>query len=243
MHIELRHLTKKFGSTAVLNNISGSMPAGQIVAMIGLNGAGKTTLLRCLAGILAPTRGEILYDGEPFTRGRLDMRRRLVFLPDFPSLYGQMNPLQHVALMFRVFERDFPDVVDQTIGVLRELDMLPLAEVPVNRLSRGQYYKAALAGLLAVRPELWLLDEPFASGLDPQGLSVLKQRARQAAAAGATVIYTTQILEIAEKFCDRLCVIDHGGLRADFSRVELDALPASGPESIESRLQQFRETP
>lgn len=243
VQIELRRLVKTYGPTRALDDVSLTIPAGRIVALIGLNGAGKTTLLRTLAGIVAPTRGEVLYDGERFVRGRLDLRRQLMFLPDFPALYANQDVLQHVALMLRVYERPDVGVEEAILGWLRDLDLLPLADAPVGQLSRGQIYKAALVGLFAVQPRLWLLDEPFASGLDPQGLAVLKQQARAAAAAGATVLYSTQILEIAEKFSDLLCVIDRGRLAATYTRTELDALPAHGPDSLESRLRQFREVP
>ncbi len=241
MQLELHQLTKAYGRARALDGVSLTLPPGRIVAVIGLNGAGKTTLLRCLAGIVAPTRGEMRFDGEVFRRSRLDLRRRLMFLPDFPVLYAHLSTLQHLALMLRIYERDTAGVDEAILAALGELDLLPLAEAPLGTLSRGQAYKAAFAALLAVRPELWLLDEPFASGLDPQGLAVLKQHARAAAAAGATVIYSTQILEIAEKFSDLLCVIDRGKLAATYTREELAALPPTGPDSLEMRLRQFRE--
>ncbi len=241
MRVEIDHLSKKYGALPALDDVSLTIEPGQVVALIGLNGAGKTTLFRCLSGLVAPSRGEVRYDGECFRRARLDLRRRFVLLPDFPLVYSRMSTVGHIALMARVYGRDTGNLENEIIPILGDLDMLALAEIPMGRLSRGQIYKAALAGLLAVKPELWLLDEPFASGLDPQGLSVLKAQARLAARAGATVIYSTQILEVAEKFSDRLCVIDRGKLRADYTRGELDALPAHGPESIEGRLSQFRE--
>jgi ABC-type multidrug transport system ATPase subunit len=241
VHIELSHLTKTYGSTRALDAVTLALPPGRIVALIGLNGAGKTTLLRTLAGITSPTRGDLRYDGTPFVRSRLDLRRRLMFLPDFPVLYASHTVVQHAAMMVRVYERDDDAVEERIVTALRDLDLLPLAHVPIGQLSRGQIYKAAFVGLLAVQPELWLLDEPFASGLDPQGLAMVKQHARAAAAAGGTIVYSTQILEIAEKFADLLCVIDRGKLAATYSRAELDALPAHGPESLESRLRQFRE--
>lgn len=241
MQIELVGLTKRYGQTKALENFSWQGAAGRVVALIGLNGAGKTTLLRTLAGIVAPSRGEVRYAGEKFSRGRLDLRRRLFFLPDFPLLYGEMNVLQHAAMLLRVYERDGRAAEEVILRALEELDLMPLAEVPVAQLSRGQLYKAALVGLRAVAPDLWLLDEPFASGLDPQGLAVLKDWSREHAARGGTIIYSTQILEIAERFCDELLVIDEGRLAASYPRATLDALPASGPESLEMRLRQFRE--
>jgi ABC-type multidrug transport system ATPase subunit len=241
VHIELRRVSKKYDKTKALDDVSLQLPPGRIVALIGLNGAGKTTLLRCLGAIVAPSGGEVLYDDQPFLRSRIDLRRRLMLLPDFPALYGHMSALEHIALMARIYERD-PRTLDAALlKVFGELDLLPLAEAPIGRLSRGQIYKVALAALVLINPELWLLDEPFASGLDPQGLAMLKDYARAAAKSGATVIYSTQILEIAERFADQLCVIDRGQLRQIYTRADLDTMPATGPDSLETRLRQFRE--
>lgn len=241
VRVELRQLTKRYGSTPALEDASLVLAPGHLVAVIGLNGAGKTTLLRCLSGIVAPTRGQVLCDGQVFHRDRLDLRRRLMFLPDFPPMYGDMNVLQHVALMLRVYESDTAAIEEAVLRALGEFDLLPLAHVPVAHLSRGQIYKVALTALLAVNPSLWLLDEPFASGLDPQGLAVFKQSVRARTAAGGTVIYSTQILEIADRFSDLLVVIDRGRIVSTYTRAQLAALPPEGPDSLESRLRQFRE--
>ncbi len=242
MRIDLLGLTKSYGSTCALAGLDLQLAPGSITALIGLNGAGKTTLLRALAGMLSPTRGEIHYDDAVFTRSRLDLRRRLMFLPDFPTGYAGMDCVEHIALVLRAYEREpTADEEARIVEHLGELDLLGVARHPLGTLSRGQLYKVALASLLAAAPELWLLDEPFASGMDPQGLAMFKQHARAAAAAGATVLYTTQILEIAERFCDRLLVLDRGALRLDLSAETIAALPPSGPESLESRLREFRE--
>lgn len=241
MQIELFGLTKRFPGGPALEDLTLQIQPGSIVALIGLNGAGKTTLLRCLSGILSPSSGEIRYDGELFRRARLDLRRRLMFLPDFPPAYAGMDGLEHIAMLLRAYDRD-PRQVDEArvIDLLAELDLLGLARQPVGGLSRGQLYKTSLAGLITVQPELWLLDEPFASGMDPQGHAILKHHARVAAGHGSTVLYTTQILEIAERFCDRLLVLDHGRLRRIYDAAELRAMPAHGPESLENRLREFR---
>ncbi|HVU32266.1 MAG TPA: ABC transporter ATP-binding protein, partial [Opitutaceae bacterium] len=166
MNVELQQLSKRYGAVHALDRVSLNLGPGQIVAVIGLNGAGKTTLLRCLAGIVAPTSGMVRYDAQPFLRRDLSLRRRLLFLPDFPPMFGHMTALQHIALLLRLYERETDNLDDRIIGNLREFDLLPLAEARLGTLSRGQLYKVALTALLAVAPELWLLDEPFASGLD-----------------------------------------------------------------------------
>lgn len=243
MKIELSGVSKKYDGARALDDVSLTIEPGQVFALIGLNGAGKTTLLRTLGGVVSPTRGQVLYDGEKFVRSRVDLRKRQFFLPDFPMLYAHLTPLQHIAMMARLYDRDPATLEDAVVRVLGELDLLPLADSPIGRFSRGQIYKVALATLVLIKPELWLLDEPFASGLDPQGLAMLKDYSRAAAKAGATVIYSTQILEIAERFADRLCVIDGGRIREIYSKADLLAMPAEGPDSLEARLRQFREVP
>lgn len=221
-----------------LEQVSLELEPGQIVGVLGANGAGKTTLLNCLAGIVAPSQGAIYYDGEIFHRGKLALRRRLMFLPDFPMAFARMNVLQHIAMCVRLYDRAEPDV-DNVVKILDHLNILPLAGMPFGTMSRGQLYKASLAGLLVVDPELWILDEPMASGMDPMGIAYFKQQSRLAAARGRTVVYTTQILEIAEKFSDRICVIDHGGLRLTGKAGELWG--GAGKQSLEAVLMNLRD--
>lgn len=239
MKIELRAVSKSYGRVQALDRASLEIGPGQIVAILGANGAGKTTLLRCLAGIAAPDSGAIQYDDEPFSRDRLDLRRRLAFLPDFPVVFFEMPVIRHIGMMLRLYETDTSGIESRVIELLREFDIFTLAENPLHTLSRGQIYKAALVALIAVDPEIWLLDEPFASGMDPHGINSFKRYARQAAANGRTIIYSTQILEVVEKFSDRVCILHQGEVRA-FDSVSL--LEDGGQGGLENIFQQFRET-
>jgi len=230
MQVSLDGISKQFGGFWALENVSLQLEPGQVVALLGPNGAGKTTLLNCLAGIVRPTQGKVRYDGEIFHRGRMDFRRRLMFLPDGPMLFARMSILRHVAMCVRLYERPNPDE-QRVVEILERLDLLPLATVPIGKMSRGQMYKSALTALLTVDPELWILDEPMASGMDPTGIAYFKHEARLAAKRGRTVIYTTQILEIAEKFSDRVCILDHGGMRLS-GKVE-DLRQSGNAQSLE----------
>jgi ABC-type multidrug transport system ATPase subunit len=230
MQISLDGISKQFGGYWALENVSLQLEPGQVVALLGPNGAGKTTLLNCLAGIVRPSQGKVNYDSEVFHRGRMDLRRRMMYLPDSPMLFARMNVLRHIAMCILLYERPNPDE-QRVVEILDRLDLLPLATVPIGRMSRGQMYKSALAALLTIDPELWILDEPMASGMDPMGIAYFKHEARLAAKRGRTVIYTTQILEIAEKFSDRVCILDHGGMRLS-GKVE-DLRQSGNAQSLE----------
>ncbi len=241
MNIELQEVTKKFKSLPALDTVSLNIEPGQILALLGPNGAGKTTMLRCLAGITAPDSGQMLFDGEEYVRGRTDLRRRFHFLPDIPPVFEEWSPLQHLGMALRLYERDQAGQEDRVLELLRDFDLLPMANAPFATLSRGQRFKAVLITLMAVDPEVWLLDEPFASGMDPHGINVFKRRAREAAALGRTIIYSTQILDAAERFSDRICVIHRGKVRAYTPTAELRKQGGGDTSALDDLFSQLRE--
>ena len=195
MHIKTEGLTRRYGRPA-LDGVSLDIAPGQIVALLGLNGAGKSTLLRCLAGMTAPSKGDVYYDGQPLRREDLATRRRLFFLPDFPLVLMKQSVLQNIAVALRLYEADVAGAEDRVLALLEEFDMIAFAKEPPHQLSRGQAYKVALICLLAMDPEVWLCDEPLASGMDPLGLAAYRRHVRGAAARGRTIIYSTQDLAV-----------------------------------------------
>jgi ABC-2 type transport system ATP-binding protein len=243
MKIELRGVSKKFGKTLALDDVTLEFKPGEIVAVLGPNGAGKTTLLRALAGIVGPDKGDVLFDDEPLRRDRIDQRRRFFFLPDFPFLFWDQDVLRNLGIILRLHDANGEGMENRVCDLMQEFDLLPLAGSPVNTLSRGQAYKTALAGLIAANPELWLLDEPMASGMDPLGLSAFKRHARECARQGRTIIYTTQLLDVAERFSDRVCVIHEGKVRAFDSVEKLRADAHDKHNVLESLFQTLRATP
>jgi ABC-type multidrug transport system ATPase subunit len=214
MNIEFRGVLKSYGSVRALDHVSLLIQPGQIVTLLGPNGAGKTTLIRCIAGIAAPDKGAIYLDDHEFSRDRLDLRRRMHLLPDFPFHFWEQSVVRNVAIVLRIFEADGNGAEERVLELLRDFDLLPLALRPVNSLSRGQAYKAGLVAMLAADREVWLLDEPFASGMDPDGIDAFKRHARAAANRGRTILYSTQLLDVAERFSDRVCVLHKGEIRA-----------------------------
>lgn len=243
MQIALESLSKRYSKVRALNNVSLEIDPGQIVSILGPNGAGKTTLLRCLAGIVAPTSGEIRYDGERFFRGNIAVRRRIAYLPDFPIAFPNNTVLRHIGMVLQLYGVDGSSTESRVMDLLRGFDLMPLIETPMAKLSRGQAYKAALSALLAADTQLLLVDEPFASGMDPNGITFLKREARNSVKLGRTIIYSTQILDIAEKLSDRVCVMDRGEVRHYAPLAELQAVNAGSAGTVlEGLFQQLRES-
>jgi ABC-type multidrug transport system ATPase subunit len=239
VRIAVESLSKRYGGVRALDGVTLVIEAGQILSVLGVNGAGKTTMLRCLSGVVTGS-GTIYYDGEKFNRGSISLRRRIAFLPDFPIAFPHHTVLRHIGMVLRLYEADDPAVEPRVLNLLRGFDLLPLVDTNISQLSRGQAYKAALAALLAVDPELLLLDEPFASGMDPNGITFLKQEARAAAARGHTVIYSTQILDLAETLSDRVLIIERGQVRYYASLGELQGV-APGHEGVSALEQLFQQ--
>jgi ABC-type multidrug transport system ATPase subunit len=242
MKLELRGVLKSYRSVRALDRVSLTIEPGQIVSLLGPNGAGKTTLIRCLAGIAGLDEGEVYFDDQQFFRDRLDLRRRIFVLPDFPFMFWDQSVIRNIAIVLRLFDADGPGAEDRVLELLRDFDLLPLALRPVNSLSRGQSYKAGLAALLAADREVWLLDEPFASGMDPHGIDAFKQHARAAAARGRTIIYSTQLLDVAERFSDRVCVIHKGEIHAFDTLDRLREHAQDKDNVLEEMFRQLRES-
>jgi ABC-type multidrug transport system ATPase subunit len=231
LRVSVDHLTKRYGSLRALDDVSFEIGPGAIVAVLGQNGAGKTTLLRCLAAVASPSVGAVLFDGDLLSRARVDLRRRLFFLQDVPFLHGAATCLSHIGMVARLYDKE--DVDPQKVwSILEDLDLVGSARAYTANLSRGQAYKTALASLFVVQPELAILDEPFASGMDPHGITVFKRWARRTSREGKTVVYSTQILELAETLSDRVVVLDHGKLHTHETVEGLRAHVSAGSDGV-----------
>lgn len=241
MHIQLQNVTKRYGSVRALDDVSLEMSPGQIIAVLGQNGAGKTTLLRVLAGIAGTDRGDIRYDNVSFTRENLSQRARLRFLPDFPPLFPDETVLRNLGIVLRIYGADGVGAEDRVLSLLEEFDLLGLAEAPAHTLSRGQSYKVALISLIASDPELWLLDEPLASGMDPLGISAFRKHVKSAAARGRTILFSTQLLDSAERIADRVALIARGQLRAFETIAILQQRAQAGESALDALFEKLRD--
>ena len=210
MQVTIDRVWKHYG----VHNVSVSLDPGECLAVVGINGAGKSTLMRCLAGLLTAERGRILYDGEVLTRRRLDLREQLLLIPDSPPVNANQVVIDYLRDVLKAYKRWQPGVKSKVLHYLNQFQLVEFLYHPFLELSRGQVYKVALTALLVIRPELWLLDEPFASGMDAMGMEVLHREVCLACEQQSTVIFTTQILEIAQKVASRIAILHQGRLEA-----------------------------
>lgn len=231
MRVEVHRVSKIYGGIRALDDLSLSLEPGRVVALLGENGAGKSTLLRVLSGLIRPDRGDVLYDGQSLDPSNLPLRRRIMFLPDFPPVFSGESVLRNLGLLLRLYQADGGDAPGRLAQWMEALNLLELSERPIEELSRGQVYKVVLSALLTIDPELWLLDEPLASGMDPRGLAILRREVRSAAARGRTVAFTTQIIEAAARIADDACVIHRGALQRCVPMNQLIRPTASGLHS------------
>ncbi|MBK1833947.1 ATP-binding cassette domain-containing protein [Roseibacillus ishigakijimensis] len=226
--VELCEVWKRFGKQDVLSGVNWQGTEGELVALMGVNGAGKTTMLRVLAGLVGPESGEVRIDGQRFTREDLALRRQLYFLGDEPALFPEENALVNLATMARLWQVFRRGLEEEAAEWMERFGILALREKPVAQLSRGQRYKVALVILATLRPPIWLLDEPFASGMDAQGLRTLRQLIREGLAEGALVVFSTQLIEMVRDFAPRVTVVAGGVVLHDGAVPELEEKARAG---------------
>ncbi|MFO0941370.1 MAG: ABC transporter ATP-binding protein [Pirellulales bacterium] len=217
MQITLQNVRKSYG----LKDISLSISPGECIGVVGINGAGKSTFLNCLAGIVGPDIGKILFDEQPFDRSNLELRRRILMIPDSPIYDSSQNFLSLCKDYAFAYQIKMSQLKEPVAELLKLFDVGQYMYHPLGNLSRGHAYKLSLIPLLAIRPELWLLDEPFASGMDVLGMRTLQDQFRSATADGRSIVFTTQILELAEKIANRLVILHQGKVVAAGTMNEL----------------------
>ena len=209
----LRSVSHRFGERQVLSDLSLEVRAGEVFGLLGPNGAGKTTSLRILTGLLAPTAGEVEIDGIDLLRQPLEARRKFGYVPDGAPLYSNLTPFEHLALVGRLHGLSEAALTTEATRLLEALELLKRRDDPVGRFSRGMRQKTAIACALLPRPPLLILDEPL-TGLDTGTTQVLKALLRGWAERGGAVLYTSHLLEVVERVCDRMAVLSEGRLVA-----------------------------
>ena len=209
--LKINGLTKTYGGKKAVDDLNLHIAPGEIYGFIGHNGAGKTTTLKSVAGILQFDQGEIYVDGKSIRPQPLECKRTFAYIPDNPDLYDYMTGIKYlnfVADIFGVSAADRQDRIRQYAGLFELTE--DLAQ-PIAAYSHGMKQKLAIISAWLHRPRLILMDEPFV-GLDPKASHLLKGMMRQVCDEGGAIFFSTHVLEVAEKLCDKVAIIQGGRL-------------------------------
>lgn len=230
--LALEGVRKTFGTKTAVDGMSLSVKPGELYALLGPNGAGKTTTLRMVAGLMRPDAGSIRVFGIDALADPIAAKRITAWLPDEPMLYDKLTPMEYLEFVAGLWG------VPPPIAQARALDLLEVLELSAHRgrrsegFSRGMKQKLALAGALIHEPKLIMLDEPL-TGIDAGAARQVKDLLMARVAAGATIILTTHILEVAERLADRIGIVAQGRLAAEGTLVELRAMAGRGEATLE----------
>ena len=209
--LKLEQLTKIYGEKKAVDDLTLEIKPGEICAFIGHNGAGKTTTLKICCGILQADGGEVWVDGVSVRENPLEAKRKLAYLPDNPDLYEYMTGIQYLNFIADVFGVDAQTRAERIAAYSEKFALTADLAQPISAYSHGMKQKLAIISALLHDPKLILMDEPFV-GHDPVAAHALKQMMREFCEAGGAIFFSTHVLEVAEKLCDRVAIIRQGKL-------------------------------
>jgi ABC-2 type transport system ATP-binding protein len=214
--LQVSSLTKCYGATTAVRDLSFGVRGGEILGLLGPNGAGKTTTLRCLAGILRPSEGSIVVAGHDLLAEPVPAKRELAFIPDEPHFFPYLTVEEHLRFVGRLY--GVADLPEREGPLLEELELTEKRTALPAELSRGMQQKLALACGLVHSPGLIILDEPL-TGLDPAAIRRTKRMIVRQAEAGTAIILSSHLLSLVEELCTHLLVM-HRGERVAFGTAE-----------------------
>ena len=230
--ISLEHVTKSYAKSTVkaVDDIQLHVKRGEVFGFIGPNGAGKTTTIKMLTGILPPDRGQIKINGFDIQTQPVEAKRCFGYAPDSHQVYDRLTGLEYLNFIGDMYGVSKADRQRQIEKYLTMFDLIKAAGAQIKSYSHGMRQKLALTGALLPDPQLWIMDEPMV-GLDPKSAHLLKQEMRAHCQRGNTVFFSTHVLEVAEKLCDRIAIINHGKIVAVGT---LEELRQGKDESLET---------
>ncbi len=209
--LKIENLTKKYGEKKAVDNLSLHIQPGEIYGFIGHNGAGKTTTLKCIAGIQSFDEGEILIDGEAIKKNPTGCKKKTAYIPDNPDIYDYMTGIQYLNFIgdiFGVSSEERKAKIEKYSAIFELTNDL---SQPISSYSHGMKQKLVIISAWLHSPKLILMDEPFV-GLDPKASHLLKEMMREHCDKGGAIFFSTHVLEVAEKLCDKVAIIKNGKL-------------------------------
>ncbi len=209
--LKIEHLTKQYGEKKAVDDLSLTIEAGEIYGFIGHNGAGKTTTLKSVVGILPFEEGRVEIDGVSITEDPLNCKKKIAYIPDNPDLYDFMTGIQYLNFIADIFGVGAEERQER---IRRYADLFELTAdlaQPISAYSHGMKQKLAIISAWIHEPKLIIMDEPFV-GLDPKASHLLKEMMRELCDRGGAIFFSTHVLEVAERLCDKVAIIKGGRL-------------------------------
>lgn len=209
--LKIEHLTKTYGEKKAVDDLTLHIAPGEIYGFIGHNGAGKTTTLKSVVGILQFDKGEILINGKSIRTAPLDCKRDIAYIPDNPDLYDYMSGIKYLNFIADIFGVSATDRKERIRKYSELFELTADLAQPIAAYSHGMKQKLAIIAAWLHSPKLIIMDEPFV-GLDPKASHLLKGMMREVCDEGGAIFFSTHVLEVAEKLCDKVAIIKGGRL-------------------------------
>lgn len=226
--LEIRELTKTYGEKKAVDNLNLHIMPGEIYGFIGHNGAGKTTTLKAVAGIMQFDEGEILIDGKSIKDQPIECKKDMAYIPDNPDLYDFMTGIQYLNFVADIYGVSAEERQERIKELAEKFEIYDDLGKALSAYSHGMKQKLAIISAWMHEPKLIIMDEPFV-GLDPKAAFILKGMMREACDRGNAIFFSTHVLEVAEKLCDKVAIIKAGQLIKSGTMEEV-----KGDESLES---------
>ena len=209
--LRIEHLTKIYGEKKAVDDLSLTIAPGEIYGFIGHNGAGKTTTLKSVVGILQFDEGEITINGKSIRTAPLDCKRDIAYIPDNPDLYDYMSGIKYLNFIADIFKVSAAERQTRIHKYAELFELTADLAQPIAAYSHGMKQKLAIIAAWLHSPKLIIMDEPFV-GLDPKASHLLKGMMREVCDGGGAIFFSTHVLEVAEKLCDKVAIIKNGKL-------------------------------
>jgi len=213
MHlVNILNVTKSYnGKVNAVNKLNLNIEDGKILGLLGPNGAGKTTTIKMITGIIQPTMGDIEINGTSITKEPVKAKEQFGYVPDSPDMFLRFTGIEYLNFMADVYNVDSSIRKSKIEELAKRFEMTTALADKIQSYSHGMRQKIVVMGVILHNPKVWILDEPL-TGLDPKSAFTLKEMMREHADAGNTVIFSTHVLEVAEKVCDEVAIINKGQL-------------------------------
>lgn len=207
--IEIKNVNKKYGNKEVIKDLNLKINDGEIFGFIGPNGSGKTTTINMITGALDITKGEILVNGKSIEKDPVNAKKEFGIVPDSPDMFLNFKVIEYFNFIADIYDVDSKTREERIKTLVNKFNIEKYIKDKIDSLSHGTRQKVIIIGALLHNPNIWILDEPM-TGLDPESSYILKEMMREHAKQGKIVFFSSHVLEVVEKLCDKIAIIDNG---------------------------------